>query len=156
MLLRNGDYIDRVKSHQHTLAQLLNYHVSWKGLRAKVFPRGPLSLFPTGAEYHGFKGAMKSWMLSPQKPIIFHMSWTDSKVNKIHYFDQMGEWYISSSSDDDKNTCLQTPQPHCHFRDMPSIIYCGMMDPVRERRKSFWRDEQEVSEITQRYAISES
>ena len=52
MLLRHGDYITKVKSHQAGLTSVMNEHVSWKGLRVKTFPRGPNTLFPGGGEYH--------------------------------------------------------------------------------------------------------
>jgi hypothetical protein len=50
MLLRHGDYIMKVKSHQAGLVAVMNEHVIWKGLRVKTFPRGSTTMFPGGAE----------------------------------------------------------------------------------------------------------
>lgn len=88
---------------------------------------------------------------------IFHMSWTENKVNKILFLRQMGEWYVHDEciSDDVSNLidaeevqdgslveecCSMEPILSCHFRDKPSKIPCPdspRLDP--EYRKSFWK-----------------
>lgn len=158
MLLRHGDYIAKVKSHQAGLVAVMNEHVSWKGLRVKTFPRGGDTRFPGGAEYHRYKSAMKKWITAKSmddKPVIFHMSWTANKKNKKLYFEQMGEWYTRAATEtgppDDCSTqgglkcCLAQPNVTCHYRDKASAIYCGMMDPIDKGRGSFWRNEAEIA-----------
>jgi hypothetical protein len=153
MLLRHGDYITKVKSHQAGLVAVMNEHVSWKGLRVKTFPRGPNTMFPGGAEYHRYKDAMKKWITSPQnngKPLIFHMSWTTNKKNKKLYFEQMGEWYTESSNNCEEGglkCCLAEPKVTCHYRDKPSSIYCGMVDPIDKNKPSFWKNQNEIDDM---------
>ncbi|CAJ1939267.1 unnamed protein product [Cylindrotheca closterium] len=156
MLLRHGDYITKVKSHQAGLVAVMNEHVSWKGLRVKTFPRGDSTKFPGGAEYHRYKVAMKKWITTKSiddKPMIFHMSWTTNKKNKRLYFEQMGEWYTAiatkkgtdeCSKEGGLKCCLAQANVTCHYRDKPSAIYCGMMDPIDKGRGSFWKDDEEI------------
>jgi len=162
MLLRHGDYITKVKSHQAGLVAVMNEHVSWKGLRVKTFPRGPDTLFPGGAEYHRYKPAMKRWITAQstkEKPVIFHMSWTTNKKNKKLYFEQMGEWYTATSTKRGKDECSKEgglkcclPQANvtCHYRDKPSSIYCGMVDPIDKGRGSFWKNDAEIQNFNKK------
>lgn len=146
MLLRHGDYIAKVKSHQAGLVAVMNEHVMWKGLRVKTFPRGPDTKFPGGAEYHRYKDAMKGW-ITGSKPVIFHMSWTTNKKNKKLYFEQMGEWYTNDDDCDGLKCCLVEPKVKCHYRDKPSSVYCGMVDPIDKNRPSFWTSQDEVDKL---------
>eukprot|EP00980_Cylindrotheca_fusiformis_P002498 scaffold586_cov68-Cylindrotheca_fusiformis.AAC.7 len=152
MLLRHGDYITKVKSHQAGLVAVMNEHVVWKGLRVKTFPRGPTTKFPGGAEYHRYKDAMKLWITSSpsqdQKPVIFHMSWTTNKKNKKLYYEQMGEWYTTSENNcDGLDCCLAEPKVTCHYRDKPSSVYCGMVDPIDKNKPSFWKNQDEIDQL---------
>ena len=141
MLLRMGDVIHVTSSHQAALTALLNEHVSWKGIRIKVWNRGIYNEFPGGYEYHRGKDIMKSLMngTSPIEPYIFHMSWTQNKANKKLYFEQMGEWYTKPNClADGLDCCLPKPNITCHYRDKPSIIPCRDSPPIDKGRPSFW------------------
>jgi hypothetical protein len=78
-------------------------------------------------------------------------SWTESKVTKVQFFQQMGEWYVNekctpdgtqnvtehSNAINDSSTAMQRccaakPIIKCHFRDKPSIIPCDDSPPEKE------------------------
>jgi hypothetical protein len=155
-LLYGGDMILQTKSHQAALVQLLNEHISYFGLKVKVLNRD-MDEFPGGWHYHKKN---KSFMMSVVKeevsPIIFHMSWTKNKDNKVKYFQQMGQWYVNDmciahtkgdimGNHDMKEgdslvepCCLVEPNIVCHYRDKPSKIPCRDVDPIDKGRPSFW------------------
>ena len=140
MLLRMGDVIHVTSSHQAALTALLNEHVSWKGIRIKVWNRGEYNEFPGGYEYHRGKQIMKAFVngTSPVDPYIFHMSWTQNKANKKLYFEQMGEWYTKSDCMTGLDCCLAQANITCHYRDKPSIVPCKDSPPIDKGRPSFW------------------
>ena len=37
---------------------------------------------------------MEKLVKGEMKPYIFHMSWTENKVNKMKLLQQLGEWYV--------------------------------------------------------------
>ena len=155
-LLYNGDQILTSHSHQEALVQLMNEHSSLFGLRVKVLSRD-MDEFPGGWHYHRHS---KDYMIKVVKeeitPIIFHMSWTKNKDNKLKFFQQMGQWYtnevcVSHTKSDIMGNhdmaegdsliepcCLAEPNVVCHYRDKPSKIPCRDVDPIDEGRPSFW------------------
>eukprot|EP00979_Chaetoceros_neogracilis_P002960 scaffold493_cov258-Chaetoceros_neogracile.AAC.8 len=155
-LLYNGDQILTSHSHQEALVQLMNEHSSLFGLRVKVLSRD-MDEFPGGWHYHRHS---KDYMIKVVKeeitPIIFHMSWTKNKDNKLKFFQQMGQWYtndacIAHTKNDIMGNhdmaegdsllepcCLAEPNIVCHYRDKPSKIPCRDVDPIDEGRPSFW------------------
>jgi hypothetical protein len=161
MFLRQGDVIAKTTSHQAALTALLIEHVSWKGLRVKVFKKGDTNPFPGGVEYHRSKDYMQVLLkhnqndldtrmgkdatytdLEPltQAPYLFHMSWTKNKDNKKLYFEQMGEWYLREAcSEGGAACCLPLPNITCHYRDKPSIVDCSKSPPIDAGRPSFWK-----------------
>ena len=164
MLLKSGDNVVRMSSHQAALTALLNEHASWKGLRVKVWKRGDTNPFPGGVEYHRHKDYMKRLLKKNKQdlavrtgqtgdtnfvnelqvdPYLFHMSWTKNKDNKKLYLQQMGEWYLkedwkSSSLSGTWGACLAEPQITCYYRDKPSIVPCKESPPIDAGRQSFW------------------
>jgi hypothetical protein len=85
-------------------------------------------------------------------PVIFHMSWTLNKDNKLLYFRQMGEWYvqdvcvakkvgeISTTGTDLAGTCCAAEAlVSCHYRDKPSKLPCKDSPPIDKGRPSFWQ-----------------
>lgn len=160
MLLREGDVIAKTTSHQAALTAVINEHVSWKGIRVKVWKKGETNPFPGGVEYHRAKAFMKSILQHNQNeldsrlgreatypdaepllqsPYLFHMSWTKNKDNKKLYFEQMGEWYLREGCTDGGDACcLSEPNISCHYRDKPSIISCASSPPIDAGRPSFW------------------
>ena len=86
---------------------------------------------------------MEKLVKGEMKPYIFHMSWTENKVNKMKLLQQLGEWYVrdqcvTKSVDQifdedrmksetialDKACCLAEPVVQCHYRNKPSKIPC--------------------------------
>mmetsp|Transcript_55015 Transcript_55015/g.61462 ORF Transcript_55015/g.61462 Transcript_55015/m.61462 type:complete len:579 (+) Transcript_55015:49-1785(+) len=141
MLLRMGDMIQVAKSHQAVLNDLLIEFSSWKGLRVKVFRKGPDNLFPGGSEFHNNPAFMKEFLNGKRQPYIQHMSWTENKENKKLFFEQLGEWYTveDTNSCTGMNCCLPEPNITCHYRDKPSKISCPNSPTIVENGgKSFW------------------
>lgn len=155
-LLLSMPYIVRTGSHQQVLIAVLNEHVSMFGLRAKVVSRHSSDL-PCGYHWHNEHGMMHSILNGTIRPVLFHMSWTESKVNKIKFFQQMGEWYVNdqcvgkkaheiatndTSSDSIRiltpACCSAQPDFQCHFRDKPSLHDCSQSPPLDKKGKSFW------------------
>ena len=131
------------KSHQHVLINTLSEHVLAYGLITKVISRESPDL-PCGYQWHRKPDMMKSIFSGKVEPIVFHMSWTENKDNKIKFFQQMGEWYVDDqcvgkttheiASESLASTtpvggltehcCLGTANFKCHFRDKPSLHNC--------------------------------
>ncbi len=40
---------------------------------------------------------MKDLLAGKTNTYIFHMSWTTNKVNKLKYFQQIGQWYVQDT-----------------------------------------------------------
>ena len=148
------------------MTTIINEHVSWKGLRVKVWTRGEGNEFPGGFEYHRKKSFMKSLLRNTNstntyanstsgtlttrsiQPYIFHMSWTTNKDRKKKYYQQMGEWFTkdgcmsrntnTSMGMGSKPCCLASPNITCYYRDKPSIIPCRESPPTEKGLPSFW------------------
>ena len=133
------------KSHQKVLINALNENALAYGLRAKVISRESPDL-PCGYQWHRKPKLIQSFLSGRVKPIIFHMSWTENKDNKIKFFQQMGEWYVNdqcigktlndiqspsgTSSEQDvaslsEACCSSSPNFQCHYRDKPSLHDCS-------------------------------
>jgi Nucleotide-diphospho-sugar transferase len=151
-VLMAGDRIVRSRSHQQVLIALLNEHVTLYGLKVKVMSRDKEE-FPGGYHYHQrSKEYMKDLFVGNVNPLIFHMSWTSNKVNKILFFRQMGEWYVPENciqrkvGEITKNNvdslatgcCVDEPIFSCHFRDKPSIHPCYSSPPLDKEQPSWW------------------
>jgi hypothetical protein len=143
------------------LVATMNEHVSLFGLKVKVLNRD-MEEFPGGYQWNQRSGKyMHAFYKGEVHPIIFHMSWTLNKDNKLLYFRQMGEWYV-------KDTCIQkkrrqilglsSPTAHvsegpvliepccaaeplisCHFKDKPSIIPCIDSPNIDKGKAPFWK-----------------
>jgi hypothetical protein len=151
-----GDLVLKTNSHQQALIALLNEHVSLYGLKAKVLSRD-MEEFPGGYQFNQKSGNyMRALFAKEIHPIIFHMSWTLNKDNKVLYFQQMGEWYVQDECIRQKVPDLQLiaaenqtdliglccsaePLVSCHYSDKPSIIPCKDSPAIdKGKRKSFW------------------
>jgi Nucleotide-diphospho-sugar transferase len=154
-LLMAGDLVLKTDSHQQALIATLNEHVSLYGLKVKVLSRD-MEEFPGGYQFHQkSKKYMKEFFAGNVSPIIFHMSWTLNKNNKLLFFRQMGEWYvedkciqqqvndIAGANVDDvvklaPVCCSAEPLISCHYRDKPSIKPCRDSPPIDNGRPSWW------------------
>ena len=118
---------------------------------------------------------MKAWMegkalAAPSKggggardrvdPYAFHMCWTQNKVDKLKYLQQMGGWFLQPQCDEasirslvkkggDSTSgqeptdlaaacCSEEPVVTCHFRDKASKHPCKDSPPKDKGRPSFW------------------
>lgn len=135
-------------------------HSSTYGLKVKVIPRTePIS--PGGFQFHDNsdlgKVYMKNVLNGSSKPYIFHMSWTESKHDKISYLRQMGQWYVKDpcignlfhetlaalpKHEAEKmiplKCCSSEPIVSCHFRDKPSLLPCTNLPPKDGNASSWW------------------
>jgi len=149
-LLYSQDIIRRTESHQQALIALLNEHSSLFGLRVKVLNRDD-SDFPGGWHYHHSRMSptVRNLVTGKIKPYIFHMSWTNNKMNKIKFFQQMGDWFVNDSciakkTDEverllDEGCCLPEALVRCHFKDKPSIVPCKGSPSIDEGKPSWWQ-----------------
>ena len=146
-LLMEGDDILERRSHQSAIHSLLQEHASLYALKIKVYAREE-TLFPGGYSYRVDRSYMKKFVKGEIQPILFHMSWTASKTDKLKFFQQMGDWYLAdsctsiSSHYNESNLranihaysscCLKEPTIVCHNPSTPSIIPCP--------NSTFWKD----------------
>ena len=101
---------------------------------------------------------MLFWQISDRIkiPIINHR--TKNKNDKVKFFQQLGEWYLSDKctakskteiestfgkDGDEAQTgidrcCAAAPFVTCHYRDKPSKIPCKDSPPIDKNARSFW------------------
>jgi len=151
-----GDRVIASGSHQIPLISLLSEYASLYGLRVKTWERNQIE-FPGGYNFHQrkhknfIKDLMSGGTGSAKDTYIFHMSWTNSKSNKIKFLQQMGEWYLedtclegwgqadwSTDKLKGKNCCAAAPVVTCHYRDKPSKIPCKDSPPIDKDARSWW------------------
>jgi Nucleotide-diphospho-sugar transferase len=156
-ILTATDMILRTDSHQQALIAVMSEHASLYGLRVKVLNR-ELDEFPGGYQFHQKSGKyMRDLFAGAKNPIIFHMSWTNDKTNKLRFFKQMGEWYVQPTCigknvtdipGADTNVpgsmvsacCAAEPLISCHWADKPSVIPCKKSPFIdKGKRPSFWK-----------------
>lgn len=157
-LLMAGNLIVGSGSHQSALNTVLQEHVSWRGLRAKIIPK-ETTMFPGGFHFHRRKQFIKDVLNDEVKPYIFHMSWTTNKENKKKFFEQMGDWFVHDHCIGKNTTsilngtvlesdaidlaianvcCMAKAHVKCHYRDKPSRIPCRDSPPIDDGRQSWW------------------
>ena len=109
----SGQMIAASRSHQQAVAAVLSEHVSLYGLKGKVISRDTWEL-PTGwhfqrpSNWKNFKEVLISGNNS--RAVLFHMSWTNHKKEKIEYIQQLGQWYVNQTCFDAK----QDPNKYEH------------------------------------------
>jgi hypothetical protein len=149
-----GDLIFSTHSHQVPLVALLQEHASLLALKVKIFPRHE-DEFPGGHAFHRRKVLMKEIVTrTTTTPYIFHMSWTKSKVNKIAFFEQLGEWYVqdkciqqtasnllgtTTNNDISNGCCSTTALFKCHYSDKPSLYPCKDSPKLDSWAHPWWR-----------------
>jgi hypothetical protein len=157
-LLEAGDRVIQSSSHQQALTSVLNEHASLYGLKVKVLERDRPD-FPCGYHFHQRKQFMKDLLAGKTNTYIFHMSWTTNKVNKLKYFQQIGQWYVQDTcpgktvqeidptittiGDKTKGSllnqcCIATPVVKCHYKDKPSLIPCADSPNIDKFGRPFW------------------
>ena len=130
------------------LVQLLADYHSKFGLRVKTLSYAD---FPSGKDYHHRKPYMQSWLQGEQSPYVFHMCWTQNKVDKIRYLKQLGGWFLMDHCDEtsirakrsDKSSfisgcCSAQPVVSCFYRDKASKSSCASSPPKDKGRPSWW------------------
>jgi hypothetical protein len=154
-LIRLGDIVTQSSSHQQALHMVLNEHTSLYGLRIKVLSRED-DEFPGGYHFHRTPEYMKKLVTGQIEPVIFHMSWTENKLNKRLFLEQLGNFFVSDkcvgktindvlqgNAGQDSNylatsCCLAKPVERCHYRDKPSKTKCENSPLLDEGGTSFW------------------
>eukprot|EP00970_Alexandrium_tamarense_P000751 scaffold85_cov145-Alexandrium_tamarense.AAC.55 len=160
-LLYSSDLINKWYSHQQVLIALLSETSSLMGLTVKILSK-EMEEFPGGVQYHRNKDALKKIMSAESKAIIFHMSWTNNKDNKLKFFQQMGEWYVQDQCIGKhfndittekpgvvgyvfggegvlvKPCCSAEPLIKCHYKDKPSKFECPDSPFIDKAGKAFW------------------
>lgn len=153
------------KSHQQTLAEVFAEHISFHGLKVKVFHGRETPYFPLGAHFHyasergrafaKYRKFMQKLVADHSGSYIFHMNWTKNKKEKVQFLQQIQEWYITDQCFDDSSStlgldkssrseslaqqcCSTIPTFRCYFRDMPSTKPCPASPAYWNNRKSWW------------------
>jgi Nucleotide-diphospho-sugar transferase len=165
-LIRMGEVIEMLKCDQKAMSVLLPEHVSWKGLKVKVFGRDtPIGrAFPGGFHFHQRHDYMRELLTDGGSEsdgdggaYVFHMSWTKNKHHKREFMVQMGEWHVkeecpaSAASQGEASTravsaslescCSAEPMLGCHYRDVASKLDCRDSIPLSDPgRQPFWKD----------------
>jgi Nucleotide-diphospho-sugar transferase len=156
--LSKASLVLRTESHQQALIGVLNEHSSVFGLRVKVLNR-ELDEFPGGFHYHKQKQFMKDVFAGKKHPILFHMSWTNDKTDKIKFMKQSNMWFVqdqciepsgiqemlksrstdAQSLDLSSQCCSAKPLFSCHWRDKPSAKPCKDSPAIDNGKlPSFW------------------
>jgi hypothetical protein len=78
-------------SHQQVLTRHLSESLNLIGLDISVLDG---ELFPSGQAYHENKKLVNKIIAHTYRPYVFHMCWTDNRVNKVVYFKEIGLWYL--------------------------------------------------------------
>eukprot|EP00540_Astrosyne_radiata_P020584 CAMPEP_0116836140 /NCGR_PEP_ID=MMETSP0418-20121206/7928_1 /TAXON_ID=1158023 /ORGANISM="Astrosyne radiata, Strain 13vi08-1A" /LENGTH=337 /DNA_ID=CAMNT_0004465871 /DNA_START=147 /DNA_END=1160 /DNA_ORIENTATION=- len=140
-LVHNSDLVLSTRSHQQALTALLVEHTSMYGLKVKTLTR---DLLPGGFHFHRDFDYMKRLFARQESPVLFHMSWTENKENKVKFFQQTALWYVLSDCLNNtakvstKSCCSKEPLVMCHYRDKPSAKPCPDSPQQVKNAKSFW------------------
>ena len=148
--LYTADLITAWNSHQAVLIHMMAEHNSALGLTVKVYPK-EMEEFPGGLHFHRQKEMMKRIMGGTSKAYIFHMSWTENKIDKLKFFKQMGEWFVndqcvgkeaheiaSAEGRSLSHCCSAEPIITCYFRDKPSKVPCPDSPLIDKGGVPFW------------------
>lgn len=139
-LLYYADNIHKWTSEQGVFGALLPEQASFLGLRIKTL----LDLdFPGGFHYHRSKDFIRDIVEGKAHPMIFHMHWTKSLVQKLDFMKQMGLWYVKDkclpgdlldeegqgvterqSMKQDMGCCSNEALIQCIFYDKGSVTQC--------------------------------
>ena len=149
----SGQMIEATRSHQKAVAAILSDHVSMYGLKGKVISRDTWEL-PTGwhfqipSNWEIFREVIISGDNS--RAVLFHMSWTNHKREKIEFLQQLGQWYVNQTCFEAKqdpktdwstvpygDCCLPKADFVCDYRDRPSLYPCRG-SPRKDHGKPFW------------------
>ena len=155
--LMQSDLVLRSFSHQSAMISILAEHSSLLGLRVKVLD--PFA-FPSGFIYHRKKGKgpYGNFFVDLHEgkldPYIFHMSWTENKMNKILYYKQLDQWYLQEQCIDKELADIPGLEPgdgkfvetccaaeslfSCHYGDKPSSRPCRDSPMLDKAGKSYW------------------
>ena len=85
-------------SHQSVLIRHLAESVHLFGLKVFVLDE---DVFLSGQAYHEKKKLIDRIIQRKYRPYVFHMCWTDNRVNKVVYFKEVNLWYVN-----DRQHCL--------------------------------------------------
>jgi len=152
-LVMSGDLILKTFSHQQALIATMAEHASLFGLKVKVLGKED-DRFPGGHHFHqlGPNSYFKRYYRGETDPIIFHMSWTLNKDDKLKYLRQLGEWYVQDQCIDkavaeiplnggtlSSACCSAEPLFSCFYRDKPSKKPCHDSSTIDKKSdKDFW------------------
>lgn len=113
-------------SHQQVLTRYLSEALQLFGLDILVLDS---ELFPSGQAYHENKKLVNKVIAKTYRPYVFHMCWTDNRVNKVVYFKDVGLWFLP-----DVNSCRLTD-------NMLEKVKSSKDDNIRDRccqRQLYW------------------
>jgi len=147
------DLLKMNRSHQELMTLLLSEHSMSYGLRVKVLTDHPSIM--GGFDYHvNSRTLMKDIYVhgTKPKPMVFHMYWTHSYIQKIEFLKQMGMWqtdkmcvfgkkelFNAADGENLKNLCCAAqPIVECTYSDKPSIVSCVGSPKLTKGASDFW------------------
>lgn len=85
-------------SHQSVLTRQVHEAIDLFGLRFAVLD---MKNFPSGFHYHHEKKYMESLRAFETRPDVFHMCWTESRVQKVDFLTKLGMWFLPTDNTTD-------------------------------------------------------
>ena len=83
--------IAQTHSHQQVLTKYVFESMHLVGLNVFVLDQ---ETFPSGQAYHENKKLVTKVIERTFRPYVFHMCWTDNRVNKVVYFKETKLWFL--------------------------------------------------------------
>eukprot|EP01036_Dinobryon_divergens_P022081 gene22081-30316_t len=91
MIKCGASEIQRTHSHQQVLIRHISEAHHLYGLSVYLLD---MDQFPSGQRYHENKPFIRRIQAREFRPYVFHMCWTENRVDKVIYFKDVGLWYL--------------------------------------------------------------
>eukprot|EP00596_Hydrurales_sp_CCMP1899_P005649 CAMPEP_0119046322 /NCGR_PEP_ID=MMETSP1177-20130426/45852_1 /TAXON_ID=2985 /ORGANISM="Ochromonas sp, Strain CCMP1899" /LENGTH=409 /DNA_ID=CAMNT_0007019307 /DNA_START=458 /DNA_END=1687 /DNA_ORIENTATION=+ len=91
MMKTGASEIGRSHSHQSVMIKHLSEAHHLVGLKVLVLDK---DLFPSGEAYHERKTYLATVIDRSFTPFVFHMCWTENRMDKVKYFKELDFWYL--------------------------------------------------------------
>lgn len=91
MIKCGASEIQRTHSHQQVLIRHISEAHHLYGLSVYLLD---MDQFPSGQRYHENKPYIRRIQAREFRPYVFHMCWTENRVDKVIYFKDVGLWYL--------------------------------------------------------------
>lgn len=125
-MLKSAAEIAVTRSHQSVMTRHISEASDLYGLSFYLLP---LAEYPSGFVYHHDKGLMNQFISYELIPRVFHMCWTESRTEKVAYFQTIGLWFLSNES-----VCNNPNEIMNRFVDSNPLTSCCVMGKYLENK----------------------